>query len=160
MKYYSFCLSALILSICIGCGDSNKGSVVGTITLDGVPLSDATVTFTPESSDGVLAIGRTDANGNYSLSAPDKAKVSSGAFHGEYKVTVSKIERIPDPDQQAFDEGKIDYDTLQSRLNKKGGSQEKTVPLVPKQYSNTDQTELKASVEAKKQNRFDFDLKK
>lgn len=61
-----------------GCGNSGVGDVSGTVTLDGVPLSDGTVTF----EDPSRGIGQ---------SAPVKAgayQMASALKVGEYKVAV------------------------------------------------------------------------
>ncbi|MDR0521115.1 MAG: carboxypeptidase-like regulatory domain-containing protein, partial [Planctomycetaceae bacterium] len=74
------------LTIISGCGtDLGPGKVSGTVTLDGQPLPDATVTFQPESG-GVVPMGGTDANGKYKLYYAD---AKAGAQPGRYKVCVS-----------------------------------------------------------------------
>lgn len=83
-----------ILGICVlaGCqGSSDKYQVVavsGTVTLDGKAVEGATVTFMPESAEGVAAAGTTDASGQYTLQTSGVEK--RGAVPGTYKVTVIK----------------------------------------------------------------------
>ncbi|MFO0880901.1 MAG: carboxypeptidase-like regulatory domain-containing protein [Gemmataceae bacterium] len=67
-----------------GCGGGLK-SVTGSVSLDGKPVTSATVVFT--TADGKSsASGMTDSSGNFSLSTNGKP----GAPVGEYKVTVVK----------------------------------------------------------------------
>ena len=62
-------LGMALLCLAAGCGESDRpplGTVTGTVTLDGVPLAEALVLFTPEGP-GRTAIGTTDASGGYRL---------------------------------------------------------------------------------------------
>lgn len=84
-------LPAAILTLTIGCGGGNDANPVeGRVTLDGNPLSGATVVFSPAdgSSDG--ASGITDENGVYTLFRAIGGDVGEGAVAGDYVVTVSK----------------------------------------------------------------------
>jgi len=70
----------IVLAAIIGCGPSDGRVVVkGTVTLDGQPLSAASVAFVGGAG-GVFATASTDANGQFSLRAAP----------GENKVAVSK----------------------------------------------------------------------
>ncbi len=74
----------------IGCGGGgpddkpDMGQVTGTITMDGKPLADATVTFIPEK--GRPAFGKTDAEGKYELTYIRQEK---GCKIGPNKVSVT-----------------------------------------------------------------------
>lgn len=59
--------SLLALAALAGCGQSGPpiASVQGTVTLDGKPLPDATVTFQPDT--GRPSFGATDENGRYAM---------------------------------------------------------------------------------------------
>ena len=64
------CLSSV--TVLVGCGgDANLGDVTGVVTLDGKPLPDAFVTFTPQEagpdSNGTATFGRTAADGSYRM---------------------------------------------------------------------------------------------
>jgi hypothetical protein len=70
-------LAVLVAPGCCGgaVGDGNREPVYrtsGKITLDGAPVADATVTFSPKGG-GPPAPGRTNANGEYKLTAEDGA---------------------------------------------------------------------------------------
>jgi len=79
----------------IGCG-SDGGLrvefVEGTVTLDGEPVAEASVTFVP-TMDGQgteTAMGMTNERGVYRLSSMN-GRPLAGAVAGEYKVLVSRI---------------------------------------------------------------------
>jgi hypothetical protein len=94
----------LLIGLSSGCGRSNENlaSVTGTITLDGQPLADAQVVFTPIFA-GTTSYGRTDDDGTYEMVFSDH---EDGAWLGRNKVQVStgdvdgeggpgKPERVP-----------------------------------------------------------------
>lgn len=82
----------------IGCGSSQTGPELGTvsgrITLDGLPVADAMVEFTPI-QEGRPSSGRSDSSGYYSLQFTTSTK---GAIIGEHTVKLSTF-------QQGFDYG-------------------------------------------------------
>jgi len=83
-------LSLLVLSATLaGCGPQKPETVKvrGLVSLDGKPVEDATVGFTPKDG-GRPAMGTTDASGQFLLTtfAP-----GDGAIVGTHTVTVSKI---------------------------------------------------------------------
>jgi hypothetical protein len=84
-------LSGFLLLATAGCGGGNIGQVEGTITLDGKPLPDVAVNFTPLNAvDGVApgSSGMTDSNGKYSLSmVMDEV---AGAIVGQHKVVITR----------------------------------------------------------------------
>ena len=146
-----------------GCGaNPDLGQVSGTVSYHGAPLAGASVTFTPERSDGVLAIGTTDEKGYYVLNSPISRGVSQGAISGKYRVTVSKFAvPPPSPDQVLYEEGKITYDELQAREAKSSSREPVRIPdLIPPRYSIADESGLTAEVVPKKKNVFDFVLTK
>lgn len=80
-------LAALTLAGLCGCEGrpENIGAVTGTVTLDGQPLADARVTFTPRGGQ-TNSLGTTDANGRYSLVY---SRHHQGAEIGEHSVSIS-----------------------------------------------------------------------
>ena len=94
------CLNVAVLLLgfvgLIGCGgDSNLSSVTGTVTLDGQPVSDATVNFSPKAA-GSPSNGRTDSAGNYELSF---SKSKKGAEIGKHSVRITTF-RKANPDAE------------------------------------------------------------
>jgi hypothetical protein len=80
------------LILIAGCGTSqptNVGKVSGKVTLEGQPLPDAVVTFSPVKEGGSAALGRTDSSGRYSLSY---AQGVEGAEVGENRVSISTFD--------------------------------------------------------------------
>lgn len=79
------CLACLLL---VGCGDGGPslGTVSGTVTMDGEPLPNVSVTFTPVAG-GRGSTGKTDANGQYELMFTDR----KGALLGEHKIALRTI---------------------------------------------------------------------
>ncbi len=78
------CLAVAI----VGCrSDLNLAPVEGTVTFQGKPLANATVTFIPK-GEGSLGVGITDEEGSFSISTGGQAGVTPGLC----AVTVSKME--------------------------------------------------------------------
>jgi hypothetical protein len=89
---------ALILGLA-GCGGS-RSSVSGTVTLDGKPLSGASVTFAPVDTGeeaGVSSYGKTDDQGQFTLKTVDND--TPGAVPGKHWVRVSLS--VGDPEDDA-----------------------------------------------------------
>jgi len=79
-------LLLLALASLLGCGSrSELASVRGKVLLDGQPLPDAYVVFSPISHE-TTSYGRTDANGSYEMMFTDNEK---GAWIGENLVRIS-----------------------------------------------------------------------
>jgi hypothetical protein len=72
----------------VGCGGSGTVKVKGVVTLDGQPLSGATVMFVPFEGQGTRpATGATHPDGSFQLTT---FKANDGALPGTYHVVVSK----------------------------------------------------------------------
>ena len=90
--YSRILLSALAIACCVGCGGGpadqpDLADVSGTVTLDGKPLANAMVQFSPDGK-GRPSTGTTSSDGSYTLqyTADD-----SGAKIGGHSVTVSIV---------------------------------------------------------------------
>jgi hypothetical protein len=83
-----FCASLVAIA---GCSRSNTVRVEGIVTLDGAPLSGATISFVPVDEGGGhhLASGVTNADGRFRLTT---FNTNDGAVPGHYRVTVSQVE--------------------------------------------------------------------
>ncbi|QDT52226.1 hypothetical protein Pan44_02350 [Caulifigura coniformis] len=86
-------LSSLALALLAGCDNGPVvSSVKGTVSLDGRPLPNATLVFTPEAG-GRSSLGRTDDNGLYNLLfTPGK----EGALVGDMRVRITVAEEYQD----------------------------------------------------------------
>lgn len=138
------CWAGVMLLVSIpglsGCGSEGTADtepVTGTVTYNGAPVADASVTFTPEK--GRPATGITDAAGKFTLTTFAK---DDGAVPGKHKVAVapnaSQIAPMPGtPEAAAAAAGK---------------------PPFPARYSNPEQSGLTAEVKAGGDNDFTFPL--
>lgn len=87
-RFFIVALSSLLL---VGCGPAGPkvNPVTGKVTLDGTPISGATVNFSPvDATSGSPATGKTDENGVYTLTDTTSSAIGSGAATGEYRVSV------------------------------------------------------------------------
>lgn len=111
--------------------------VTGIVSFAGKPLPGATVMFNPVAGDGYGSIALTDAAGRYKLTT---FKPADGVVPGDYKVAITKME-----------------------LGDSGSDSPAAVApdprnLLPARYANDATSGLKATVEAKPDNTFDFSL--
>lgn len=120
----------------LGCG-SNTNSVTGTVTLDGKPVSDATIQFVPDGA-GRDATGQTDKNGYFSMST---FKPGDGVVPGTYKVVIAPPLGEPDKTQHA-NAGDAMNAPAAKPVPKKASS-------FPEKYTRPDQTPLTQEVPAK-----------
>jgi hypothetical protein len=84
-------LAALLVFLAGGCGSTKLVPTGGTITLDGQPLGDAVIVFSPGTAGGEPATARSKEDGTFNL---DTGKVK-GAPPGTYKVVVNKWDTSP-----------------------------------------------------------------
>lgn len=133
-----------------GAGRPPTYPVEGTVTFEGKPLADATVTFRPAGTDSGQqpANGKTDASGRYQLTT---FSASDGAMAGSYRVTIMKFAAVAA--EGAAGDGD-DYVPPRGPLpNPKN--------QLPKKFANADQSGLTATVEAKAEgNTVDFAVQK
>lgn len=133
------CVSALSA---IGCGDGlGLVEVVGTVSLDGKPLTSGRVSFFPEK--GRPSSGQIDSEGRYRLAT---YQPGDGALPGSYVVTVSSRQESEEPPM---------YQSLEDEMNgvqsgggkgSPGGGRAKW--LAPPRYANRTSSGLTAEVPA------------
>lgn len=90
LKFFQV-LSLFAVSLLVGCSGGaadtpELSQVSGTVTLDGAPLTKASVTFQPQS--GSSSVGMTDEAGHYELAYN---KDTNGAVPGQHTVRISKM---------------------------------------------------------------------
>ena len=138
----------LIFPLILGCGGAKLKTVFveGVITLDGKPLADAMVKFSPKDDGGgaTYAQGQTDSSGRYLLTAMQGGGTGKGTTPGEYIVLVTKHE----------------IRQLDKPMESMGGAPPKTtetVNVLPKVYNDVKAARFSATVVAGK-NKFDFNI--
>ena len=139
-------LSALILTAA-GCGAKGSLSKVrGVVTLDGVPLAGATVSFVPVEGKGRVASGQSNSSGQFELTT---FRTDDGAYSGDYRVIVVVEEpNYPDPKTQTDEqkkEARIGTMTPQGKKNQ-AEKKSKRPPQIPEIYSDVKKTPLKEVV--------------
>jgi hypothetical protein len=105
-----FLLGALVFGLAVGCKPSPFQYVEGLVTLDGVPVEGATVTFRPQEKGGMMAAGITDAQGIYRLN-PLQGKRGAGAMVGDFDVTIIKARDPGEGGRREDLTGKVEYIT-------------------------------------------------
>jgi len=140
---------AVLMIVVTGCSKVKRiktEMVTGTVTMEGAPVADAVVSFTPEKgADGLAACGRTDAKGVYTLSTVQGYE-NQGTLPGKYIVTISKSVQI---------------DTGETEENE---ALREVVPVIeyteglPEVYKHTNTSPLRATVTSGQENKIDFTL--
>jgi hypothetical protein len=137
-------LAVIMLGAAPGCGtkSSNYVKVSGLVTLEGVPLEGAKVTYCPASGEAP-AMDVTNSAGRFNLKTFDlkTVKSSDGALPGEYKVTVE----IPNPTGRTPDNPEA---ALQSMHMKRtvAPAQKKEPKVLHPNYGDLSKTPLKQTV--------------
>jgi hypothetical protein len=137
------CVLSVVLS---GCGESiNVLPATGTVTYQGKPVANASVTYMPDGTPGAaMGIGTTDAAGKYEI----RTKGKPGATPGKNLVSISKqgatgMPANPTPEDM-------------QKMAQKGRPEVKSE--IPMKYGNPTQSGLTADVQSGK-SVFDFELK-
>jgi hypothetical protein len=107
--------------------------------LDGSPLPGATVTFMPGGNTGRPATGESDTEGVFHLTS---LKRDDGAFPGEYRVVVTKMQALAAPPPTNSGEPDAVLKHYQSLKSQKRAS------LLPSVYANSATTPLRCKVPA------------
>lgn len=138
-----------------GCGGADRPALApasGIVTLDGVPVEGATVTFIPVES-GRPGTGLTDAMGRYTIKTFED---SAGAIVGDHKVAVMKVSGDgayaldgEGPAESGDASGEDDGSDGLSQLDSPGTPKKKKPEMtydVPQNYINPNESGLKLTV--------------
>jgi len=139
----------VVLAAGTGCNRGPAGPVVhmveGVVTLDGAPLEEANVFFSPVGGEGALpATGFTGADGRFRLTSTRGGKIGRGATEGEYVVRVTKIEVPPPP--PAIPMGHPDYGKALPPPRSWAEEQARIKYIVPPRYGDAKTSPLRATV--------------
>ena len=141
-----FALLGLLATVpACGGGAIKTEGVTGVVTLDGEPLPNATVYFTPVdgASGAQQGVGTTNELGEYKLQTLYGA-ADAGTTPGDYVVTIDCIDEVPTGGTTTNDDGEEIPETEE-------------VQRVPARYLNGETSGLTATV-VKGANTFNFDL--
>jgi len=160
-RCFWFASTLVVVPLAIGCGPTTDSvaPVSGRVSVDGKPVKNASIQFTPVGKRAAGAI--TDENGNYKLSTYGQF---DGAVLGEHKVAISLRKPIymgppkknPDPEPVSEDSDVLTVRPAEGGVPKQ--AQQWKSP-VPEKYWDDSTSGLTRAVEAKDENIFDFDLK-
>ncbi len=132
-----------LMTVTLGCGDSGPqlAPVTGQVLLDGEPVADAGVLFSPNTP-GPAASGSTDEQGNFSLMTGSR----DGALVSSHRVVISKSEtRGVSADADGLSGAVVDGGWL-------------FVDHLPRRYNDPKTSGLTADVAADDENHFTFEL--
>ena len=90
-------LMLLVVVVCGCSGSSGLTRVTGTVTYEGVPLTNGSITFVSDAG-GENAAGMINAHGEYTLSTH---RPGDGVAPGTYRVCISSFETPPDMRQDS-----------------------------------------------------------
>ncbi len=127
-----------------GCGGEAAPSypktypVQGVVTYKGDPLDDAGISFVPDGGQQRGAVGRTNAEGKFTLMT---FVAGDGALPGKYRVTITK---------SVVEGGQLTEDS--------SAPSGKTKYLVPAKYSDPSKSGLIATVNEKNENAITFEI--
>lgn len=131
-------LSAVLVTA-VGCGDDGPpmAEAGGIVTYNGAPLEGATVVFQPAS--GPLAVGTTDAEGNFELITGGEPQAAVGPG----KVAITAVEQL------IVVEGREPTAHELANMSR---------TLIPEKYGHVTTSGLTAEVKADEENELKFDL--
>ncbi|MCL2622069.1 MAG: carboxypeptidase-like regulatory domain-containing protein [Planctomycetaceae bacterium] len=143
-----FVMGCMILTMS-GCG-TNLTKVAGKVTLDGQPVENATVTLVQKNNLSIMATGKTNAKGEYSMMTfrgGDKA--IKGVNPGDYVVSIVKKEEDGPPKKDTSDmtiEEKVNYEMS---LTGGGMMRKNYIYHVPQKYEIAERSGLTVEVPTK-----------
>lgn len=156
----SILLALTVAVIGAGCGEGTLPRktvypVSGKVTMLGAPLIEATVTFGP--LDGQpLAYGKTNDAGEYKLTTYSS---NDGAAVGNYSVIVTKSVAGASGGAAAAHGTTAGVNYLSGSHAGGKASKKASNSVISPEFSDTNKTPLKFKVEAKSDNRYDFEVK-
>lgn len=141
---HQFLWCTLIVSLpftfgCFGGGDSDRlptKPLAVTVTHNGRPVTDATVTFVDEAGTAP-AFGQTDAQGVAKMKTYEE---EDGVIYGTHRISIIKSEIVGE--REAADQDSTEYDPLATEQ----GPPVMIRQLIPAKYSSPDSSGLTAEI--------------
>ena len=154
--FYGTPVAVLCLAIA-GCGSDVERAdvyeVSGKITLNGAPVPDAGVIFSPRDGQP-LATGRTNTSGEYTMTTYE---AGDGAAAGGYDVILSKSAPAANTGQSVSHEAYASGGGAPSHSGPQGAAPQ-AQSLLPDRYSRPGESGLEATVTPGGENVFNFTL--
>jgi len=100
LRPLSILVTLLLLLFAAGCSGPERGTVSGTVTLDGQPIAGVFVVLQPDGHSAPQARGVSDDGGEFALHPDDG---SEGIVVGHYRVTVLDIQTAAPPGNKEDD---------------------------------------------------------
>jgi hypothetical protein len=154
-NYYCTFLFVFVLigSILITCGCGSKAKLdglapaQGIVTLDNVPVTGASVSFSPVSGSGTMraAAGQTNEQGQFVMTT---LSPQDGVTPGEFIVTVVKYEKYGTPPAKKVDESGEDITPPHPEKN-----------VLPPKYESRESSDIKVTVPAAGDKNIKIELK-
>ena len=131
----ALCCVGLMLLLSVGCSDSQRIAIEGTVDLDGQPMDEGTIAFQPLPGTASPSTGGKIKDGQFSIPVKD------GGFAGKFRVAIAKYETVTAKPQP----GRV-----------VGGGAERNMNILPKRYNTS--SELTAEVTPDGDNTLHFDV--
>lgn len=150
--FWTLLAPAFLAAVLVGCSGGNELGTVpaaGTVTLNGQPVDNAVVTFTPSAPPARVAVARTDESGRFEMMTLEPG---DGVMPGSYTVGISKTDEPPpvvspvstaDPDDPAIRDAA--YKAHQEEIEK-GITPEPPKDLLPLKYKSPTTSGLTAEI--------------
>ena len=132
MTHWKLFLTGLLVIGFTGCGGDGikRTPIVGRLTLNGEPLANASVEFTPQgSTQGIGAMGISDTQGKFEVISSRKGH--EGIPPGEYSVRVSLFmnpDQTPLPPDATQADNPFAYEAIPSPYSGAGSPLKVTIP--------------------------------
>ena len=135
------CLLTLAFASALAAGCGKTVAVKGRVTLDGKPVSAATVLFVPEDGESCRpASGMADGDGYFHLTTN---RPEDGALPGAYRIVVSKTAGLATPPDSNRASKKRALEYRERTASRRHGQQ-----LLPARYGDPATTPLRCTVPA------------
>ncbi len=147
----------IVLMAFVGCGERSTrpetAAVSGSVTVSGVPIEGANVSFMAQGSPRT-AVGVTDTAGKFKLTTFD---TNDGAVIGEHVITITKA-AAPGSAATTMDSPAAYAKAMEGSKGVAPPSAKNDDESIPTKYANPAQSGLKRTVAGGEENVFNFEL--